>query len=195
MTSVNNLFPLSNSTDRSYEFNSEKGMQLAQSLRRRNPQISFYIHNLYFKKLGNFIGDILNRDKFNVTLVDDSLESDIVIEFIPFIKSNPGLSLESISNILINQSPLYDSQKEALTIIKNNLQSAKEAQTEILRDYYLKLVDYSLKYDLGVFPMFQPTIYFQHTDELTNCHFDENGMIDWKSIVKLKLPPSVTGEK
>jgi hypothetical protein len=190
---VNALYPSDSLFNRAYAYNSEKGRQLSAGIKRNYGEISIGYESITLGKAANFFNDILSRDKFNIKIVTLRSDADFMISFIPCSKTDPNSSMTAIIDLLESTSPKFQSQQETLDINRNYLELASKANSEAYKIYYWNLIDYSLKYDFGVFPLFQPTIFFHHNNNLTNCRFDENGQLDYKSIVKLILPPTISG--
>lgn len=173
--------------ERTYKYDPERGKRLARNIRNK-PDSLIIGSDPYLKKAADYFADILAQDRFIVTTTDNYKNSDVYIGFAPYLKSDPVKTFEWIVNQLESVDIPDEADKEAIDIIKKHIESYKATDRPESEEYYLKLMDYSLKYDLGVFPLFRPTLYFHYFDNLTNVRFNDNGDLDYDSMRMVSFP-------
>lgn len=185
---INTFISNSNETQRAYEYNPERGKKLIYHIRFKTESVTVGYSTSYLKKTAGQFSDILAQDKFKVQITEDILNSDVYIDFAPFLKSNPIKTFEWIVNRLESVDIMYESDREAVDIIKKHIESYYTTDRVESKEYYLKLIDYSLKYDLGIFPLFRPHYYLSYKENLYKPKFTDDGLLDLYSLQLLSFP-------
>ena len=173
ITPTNCLFPSDTSCIRSYQFDLSKGQRLSGQFLNSSPNLKISYNVPLLKETADFFADILSRDRFKVEVVFDDPAADLFINLIPFQKSQPDSSLIKIMDDLKTTLTGSKEQQENLEIIKNRLVSAEQTEDPAMKNYFWQLADYSLKYDLGVFPLFQPVVYYFFKNHITGIEIDD----------------------
>ncbi len=140
------------------------------------------------EKLAFYFADVLSRDRIEVELVRSFEDADVYLAFVPIGEQNRIRSIHYIRDMFLKQKPSSTSMEEAQSIVENSLWSARAADSNERREYYCRMAEQSLMYDLGLFPLFRPTIFFHASEMLKNYHFDDNCFLDLEALTKLKLP-------
>ncbi|UCG61739.1 MAG: hypothetical protein JSV52_00165 [Candidatus Zixiibacteriota bacterium] len=184
---MNRLYLSDRHTARSYPYDPDKGQLLLKKYRDRPRKLSIGLLSPRLKEVGDFFADILSREKIKVE-VNGRQHKDILLAFCPVDLSRPAMSLRYVYNLIPAMNPESDEIKEILEILNNQVSAAENATDDDTRLYYCQLADRTLQSDLGVFPLFRPTIYFVAEKNLKNARFDESGYLDFSALTKLILP-------
>lgn len=184
---TNCLFPSDTTCIRSYQFDLSKGQRLSGQFLKSSPNLKISYNFPLLKETADFFADILSRDRFKVEVVFDDPAADLFINLLPYQKSNPDSSLIKILDDLKATIANNKEQRENLDIIKNRLLSAEQTDDLAMKNYFWQLVDYSLKYDLGVFPLFQPIVCYYFKNHITGIEIDQDGFISFDQLKKVKL--------
>jgi hypothetical protein len=189
-TPVNRHYITSEAGPRSYPFDPRKGQLLVTKNRDIPSKLKIGVQNRRLTQIAEYFADILSRDKLRLEVRGNDPDADLFLTFVPVDFDDPVLSLWYITELLRQQEPHHKSDKEALTIIENHLHSARAAHDVATSYHFYRLADRALQSDLGVFPLFRPTIYFLPGNNLKNARFDESGYLDLSSLTKIILPPT-----
>lgn len=187
ITPTNCLFPSDTSCIRSYQFDLGKGQRLSGQFLKSSPNLKISYNFPLLKETADFFADILSRDRFKVEVVFDDPAAELLINLIPYQKSRPDSSLLKILDELKTTIADNNEQRENFDIIRNRLLSAEQTDDPAMKIYFWQLADYSLKYDLGVFPLFQPVVYYYFKNHLTGIEIDQDGFINFNQLKKVKL--------
>lgn|GEM_PF-1056257 len=182
------LFAAGGSGRRPYVYDPEKGRELYRGFHDRPDKLSLYYSAPSLRKVANYFADIMAREKIKVNISDSDNDADLILTYLPTDNQTPQRSLRYLYELLNKTEAADASRKETLTIIGNYLEAADAAdRTETVLNY-CTLADRSFIHDLGIFPLFRPTLYVTFEKYLVNCRFDASGRLDVYNITKLKLP-------
>ena len=185
---MHRLYAVSGHPPRAYPFDPDKGRKLLSKNKGRPNKVSIAIMNRRLKKVGRFFADVLSRDRVRVETVAGNADADMTLAFIPINWQDPLVSLKNVFILLAREKPLSDAALESLAIVQGYLDNALSSHDAATRFHFCRLADRTMQQDLGVFPLFRPTVYVAVGDNMTNIQFDESGYLDIDAIVKLKLP-------
>ncbi|MFZ5979416.1 MAG: hypothetical protein ACOYVF_02185 [Candidatus Zixiibacteriota bacterium] len=177
---------------RTYPFDPDKGAKLFKNNIISPAVLTLGVNSPSLRKSADFFADILARDRVQVKIVEHDTDADFFIMFVPLETVSPQYSLSYIYRFLTGQVITDDAVKENLTIIGDYLESAAKAADTAACYHYCRLADRNLKNDLGVFPLFRPTLFLTASHRLKNCAFDAAGHIKTATIDKLILPTDRT---
>jgi len=185
---MNCLHATNGDCHRPYPYDPAQGRKLLDHHPQRPRVLRIGVMNKSLEKLALYFADVLSRDRIEVELHQSFEDADIYLAFIPLDERNPIRPIHYIRDMFLRDKPSSAAQEEALSTIENNFWAAREADSLNRRQYYCRLVEQALMYDLGVFPLFRPRIFFHASENLKNYCFDANGFLDLKALTKLKLP-------
>ncbi len=192
-TPIHRLYAVNGVSPRSYEYDPETGRQLLTKTKNRPKKITIGVLNARLQKVAELFADVLSRDKIQVEIKPGDSDADLLLTFVPIVWDDPAISLWYILGLLSTHEPKTDAQRETMTIIANYVQNSRSADDASTRFYFSRLADRSLQQDLGVFPLFRPTIHFSPGTELIGAGFDESGYPNLDALTKLRLPSSAAG--
>jgi hypothetical protein len=188
--------PLETSTDgvdhlsktRPYPLDPERGRRLIDNLSHRPERIRLYAGSPYLDRLAHYFGDILARDRFAVEITGNKAEADLYLEFVPISSRIPPVTTYWLQHQLVLDSVPGGLANESLRIGAGLSELIETAQQE--QDYYgyLDRMSRILVTDMGVFPLFRPTLYFSAGQTLQGARFDADGFLDFRAAVKVILP-------
>ena len=191
-TPLNSFYLEDTSIVRSYPYDRQKGRQLLETMGRPATIRLSYL-NRCLEPLADYFADILSRDRVHIEIEYGNPNADVLLELVPFRGSESVASMISIRDQIKQMRPSRPEQSEAITVLSNYIDAARDADSSRTRNYYADLADRSLKRDLGVFPLFRPTLYFISRDRLRNFTFDLTGRprLDSISVVDLAVRRAV----
>lgn len=185
---MNCLYSAAGNCRRPYPYDPEKGRGLLEHYSQRPRVLRISVMNKSLEKLALYFADVLSRDRIDVELQRSFEDADIYLTFIPVDDRDPLVALRHIQSMLLPSQLENFPQHEVLFTISNNLTMAENEGDRDRRAHYCRLAEQSLMYDLGLFPLFRPRIFFHASESLKNYRFDSNGFLDLEALTKLKLP-------
>ncbi len=174
---------------RPYPLDPERGRRLIDNLPNAPAKIRLYVGSPDLNRLAHYFGDILARDRFAVEIIANKAEADLYLEFVPVSSRIPSTTVYAVQHQLVSDSVAGGLANESLRIGQGLAELIETARRE--QDYYnyLDRMSRSLVTDLGVFPLFRPTLYFSADKILHGTRFDADGFLDLGAAVKVILPP------
>lgn len=193
---INCLAPLDSGCTRDYAYDVERGRTLLRFLQNSPKEITLAVSHVSLLPAARYFADVLSRDRIQVHIIDELHLADFTIRYIPYLIDDPSVGLEYLTNLL-NDIPSQSGQRqEDLRQLNNHLHAVKEVVSDNFRNYYYNLIDYSLKYNFGVFPLFQPTITVTYQPNIkVEQAINNNGIINFSEIIKIRFPSEYSGEK
>ncbi|UCD16768.1 MAG: hypothetical protein JSV44_09960 [Candidatus Zixiibacteriota bacterium] len=182
------LYLNDSTVNRTYAYNSEAGRRLMQSVRGCPRKLALYAADGKLEQTGAYFGDILSRDKMRTEFVSSRRDADIYFLFVPLNKKDTMCSLKFIYDFLVSDTAYGHQINKTVALIGNYLESAENAASARIYKYYLGKIDRALREDIGVFPLFRPTLYFVAGTDVQDYTFDSNGYMDLKQLSKIRLP-------
>ncbi|UCD62674.1 MAG: hypothetical protein JSW34_07865 [Candidatus Zixiibacteriota bacterium] len=183
------LYTISGAAPRAYPFDPDRGRQLLKRWGSRSPEVTISVMNRLLEDVGRFFGDVLAQDRVPVRITYDDPGADLMVDFVPVDHDNPLISLEFIYARLVAGKPSSKTTKQHLAVIRGYLDGIREAADVATRYHYCRLADRSLQQDLGVFPLYRPSVHFLAGRELKGVQFDASGRLDVRALTKLRFPP------
>ncbi len=183
-----NSFYLDDSTVvRAYPYDRSRGRQLLETMGRPATVRVSYL-NRCLEPLADYFADVLSRDRVHIEIEYGNPDADVLLELVPFRGEGSVTTLGYLRDQLKQMSNPAKAQSEALTILSNYIDAARDTDSLRTRRYYSDLADRSLKRDLGVFPLFRPMLYFISKDRLRDFSFTPTGLPQLDSIGIVDLP-------
>jgi len=188
VTPQTQLYACDSTGRRAYDHNPEDGRRLIQSVRNRPDHLALAVFDSQLQQTGAYFADILSRDKVRTRLTSDWYEGDLYLCFVPLDPNNALRSLKYIYDITSSDTIPDRQINQTIAIIGKYIESAENAASEQIRNYYIGKIDRSFKEDIGVFPLYRPTIYFVANHNLQGYMFDPDGYMDLKMLSKIMRP-------
>jgi len=189
-----NSFYLDDSTAvRAYPYDRARGRQLLETMGRPTTIRVSYL-NRCLEPLADYFADILSRDKVHIEIEYGNPDADVLLELLPFRGNESVATLTYLRDQLKQMKSPSKAQAEALAILSNYVDAARDTDSLRTRRYYSDLADRSFKRDLGVYPLFRPKLFFISRDRLRDFSFAPNGLprLDNIDIVDLPVRPGGT---
>lgn len=189
------LLPGIDSCPRAYAVNARRGREVLESITALPSRLTIGLSQSGLERMAEYFADILSRDRRRVDIVYDDVEADLFLTIIPFQSDSPLEGAQDLHSSLARTRPAFQAQQEALDLLAARMSSAWKATSDDQRQHYIELIDRTLKSDLGVFPLFRPTVFFVSGRDLADVQFSESGRVDLPALTKLVFPPDSEGWK
>jgi hypothetical protein len=180
------------SRSRLFPYDADKGRRLFSQLPNRPRRITMYVGNPVLQSVADYFSDILARDRCRTEVVTDISQADIALAFVPYVEGIPTEAFRSVLDIIGFMTP-SDWQSEIIGTAKTQLTWAEDEADSLKEAYYLRRVERRLVDDLGVFPLFQPTIFVGTESMIKGIQIDEFGRVDLSKIRRVQLPSPSEG--
>ena len=174
---------------RIYDYDPIKGKQLLKAFDNYAINITADGNITQLNSTIRYFKDILSRHRVN-TRSSDTLSLylkffriDRIDDIIQFVESSSQMGLQS--------NPTY---KEYLDLVKNYVELYQATGDESSQQDYLSKINRTLIEDLGIFPLFRPTVYFSYKDNIKGVGLDENGYLDLNNLRRIIMPPNAKKE-
>jgi hypothetical protein len=184
-----NLFPL----PRWYDFDPARGKKLFDRINRKPSRLKLHSGHPSLDGLARYFADILSRDRCVVELTGDRASADIRLEYVPFQDSSPRAAFDSLIGLLAQDSVKGSSPAEYLRKVDLELRGLNIALQPADSVRHLEALDRIMAEDLGVFPLFRPTLYLHTQKRLRGVTLTPDGRVDFSSAVKIRLPHDSAG--
>jgi hypothetical protein len=192
VTAWNRLGAGGDAAERPFPFDPAAGRDLIQSLRVRSRNVQIRSELPQFDKLAGYFADILSRDRFFTSYGSDGGTPDIRLIAVP-LYDDILPSLQFIYRRLIEDTTAMQGATETIVIIGGYLDLADAASDPIRRDHYVRLAEIAMRDDLGIFPLFRPTLFFTLRAGLIGEPFSRTNYPDLSSVTKVRLPQDQEG--
>ncbi|MBU8932768.1 MAG: hypothetical protein KOO62_02060 [candidate division Zixibacteria bacterium] len=173
---------------RPYPYDPELGRLLLRQLRPKPRTLSLGATHPVFDAALHYYADILSRERIRITVESDLTEADIRLIPVPLMEGNATASLEYLQCLLSKETPPENDVSETLQIIGDYLRSARRTSDSTVADYYCNLAELSLRDDIGILPLYRPTVYAATTESITGWRSDNSGVICIEDLIKIILP-------
>lgn len=173
---------------RAYNRDSAKGKELLKRLKENfsKVQISYFDNSL--KLYAEYIADILAQERIMVDISKDNLDADLFLKYIQYDITSPTNAIVSIIDFLNGFKITNPSYKETVSIFNSYIEKMTTSDSSINKEHFYNIIDYGLKYDLSVFPLFQPSIYISYGAEIIYKVQDHDSKFDLGNFTTI-LPP------
>jgi hypothetical protein len=174
--------------ERLYRYDPARGRKLFEQMTFKPTSLAFHSSHPALDDLTHYFADIVSRDRCRVELVDNSHSADIRIAFSPTSHSLPSVTIYSMFHQLVVDSAADMDSGEQVRRIAAEL-SYVESQTQ-LDEYYrhLRNAGRIMIEELGLFPLFRPTVFLTTHRRLQGFGFNDDDQIDLSSGIMLVLP-------
>ena len=186
------LCPTGDSCLRPYDYNPDKGRKLLNYLRTKPGQAKMAVADHSLRGLGEYFADILSRDRIKVQLTNNFDDADIYLQYIPYIEARTDSAYKYIVNMLSRDTIPGNDINKALVDLANTLELHDRTSSITGRNHFIKLARRTLHEDIGLFPLFRPSVYFSARNTLRGYGFNRHGIFNIKSL-KLIIIPNHSG--
>lgn len=172
---------------RPYPYDPGAGREVLQNMRTRSRNLTIGASHPMFEKIAGYYADIVSRDRYLTSIVPGNIPADVDIVAVPLAEEALP-SLRFITEMLAADTVPGMSVNETIAIVDSYLDMAAAAEDQFRRDHYCSLAENALRDDIGVFPLFRPTMFFTARRSLLGDPFDERGYLDLAALTKVRLP-------
>ncbi len=172
---------------RPFPYDPASGRDILQTLHVRSRNVQIEPMRPMFEKLAGYFADILSRDRFFTSFGPTLDNPDVRLVAVP-IYDDVLPSLRFIYDRLTEDTAGSQASNETVTIIGGYLDMAEQAADSSQRAYYTHLAETSLRDDVGVFPLFRPTLFVTLRPGLLGDPFTTSDYPDLSGVTKVRLP-------
>jgi hypothetical protein len=190
----NCFYPRNDLCDREATYNPSKARSLLRQIAKPPKEVKLIIGDVRLKKLGQYYADVLNRDRIKTTLSYDKTDGDIYLKFVPTLTSLADTSLMYIHSFLAGDTTENGLMNAMISIIDDCLELSRQTTSSEAREYYIGRVLEYLEKDIGVYPLFRPSIYFTVDAHLKGFGFDPDGFFNLLALTRIQLSENSTGK-
>jgi len=173
---------------RYYPFDATKGHLLLQQTVGRRGRIALYTSVRQLDGLPRYFSDVLAREHFRVRIVGNRKDADALFEFVPFDRNNPAVAFEFLVRQLARDTLPGSSAAEALRAADLQLSWLRAETDQGRRLHLIRSLEQRLIDDLGVFPLFQPTLFFALRRNVRGISINDGSLLLLNNPRKLFLP-------
>ena len=179
---------------RLYPYSPDRGRRLFLEMTYQPSRVAVYTGNRALDGLGHFFADIISRDRCPVELTSVPGAADIRLEFIPWSDSIPATTVYALYHQLVTDTVPGLAANEHVRHIAAELRFVESPLRP--EDYYrhLAIAGRIMIEDLGVFPLFRPTLFLHSHKRLQNIQFDADGRLDFSEAILVHLPKPPKGK-
>jgi hypothetical protein len=185
-------FWVNHDCNRAYNRSPEKGKELLKRLREKPSKIKISYLSESLKEQAEYIADILAQERIQVEITENNITADLFLMYIPLDPTSPSKTFISIKEFLSEFDILSTSHNETVSILNNYIERLNNSDPNLNEKHFYNIIDNGLKYDLSVFPLFQPFIHIQYGNELIYIEPENKSKFDFNNFQKIKHPNSKT---
>ena len=182
------LYNHENPCKRYYPYDPYRGQMLLKQYRSLPKTITIGITDQSWGNTAEYYADILSRDGVRTFIENKSEKCDFSFIPIPIVKNNPTISLRYIHNLLCEDTANGYDINETINIFGNYITAAESTEDTVIKKQYFHLAETNLWNEIGVFPLYQPTIFFTANKNIIENKTDSTGFIDHNRLYKIILP-------
>jgi hypothetical protein len=189
----NTFFTHEKPTPRVFPHDPEKGRRLFTRLGDRPRFLSIFAAQPELVQTANYFSDVLSRDRCRTELVDKRGDADIYIEFIPNKSQDVYEGYRYIIDELTQDTIAGSREAEIVLMAITQLEWAISSADRSGPTHYLKLIERRMIDDLGLFPLFRPSVFVTTRKQIKGVRFDSDGCLDLSNLRRVILPGSDRG--
>ena len=176
-----------------YDFDPSRGKKLFERMSNRPSRVRLYSGHPALDGLTRYFADILSRGRCSVEVTHDRRLADLIIEFVPYSENSPRLAMDTLLSLMVRDSVSGTSPAEYLRRIRLELKKMNASLTPEDSSRHLETVSRIMAEDLGLFPLFRPTLFVHTHKRLRNVFVTPEGRIDCSRAVIVRLPEAPSG--
>ena len=177
-------------TPRVFPHDPEKGRRLFDRLGDRPRFLSIFAAQPELVRMANYFSDVLSRDRCRTELVDDRGDADIYLEFVPHDSRNIYQGFRYLIHGLTQDTVVGSREAEIVRVAITQLDWAITSADRSGQRRYLELIERHMIDDLGLFPLFRPSVFVTTHKQVKGARFDRDGYLDLSSLRRVILPES-----
>jgi hypothetical protein len=176
-----------------YDFDPARGKKLFDRMSRRPSRVRLYSGHTVLDGLTRYFADILSRDRCVVELTSDRSLADMSVEFIPYSETSPLTAIDTLVHRMTGDAVGGSAPAEYLQRINQELSRLETAPLLEDSSRCFETVSRIMAEDLGVFPLFRPTVFVHAHKRLRNTALNPSGLVDFSKAMKVRIPETPTG--
>jgi len=189
ITACNRLYPSGEPSRRTYDYDPDKGRRLLERIQNLPRRLGIALSNRLLSSVRDYYADILARDRLDVFSANRS-NAHLYLILLPYLSSSPNAGAEYLYRMLAADTIADATTTRRLAIARTYLGLAGGAGDDSSRMRYLQTAATGFSEDIGVFPLFRPTIWFTPGEQLRRAAFDSDGFLKRESLILLAAPDS-----
>jgi MarR-like DNA-binding transcriptional regulator SgrR of sgrS sRNA len=154
----------------------------------RPKKIHLYSGHHALNGLTRYFADILARDRCTVEETDDLRLADLSIAFVPYQEHSPESVIDTLLSLMQSDVIVDTRPSEYLQQIETELAGLKTSPSSADSTRHLETVSRIMTDDLGLFPLFRPTLYLHTNKRLRNVTLTPDGQVDCRAAIVARLP-------
>jgi len=171
-----------------YDFDPPRGKKLLERMSHRPSRVRLYSGRPALNGLARYFADILSRDRCAVEVTPDRRLADLSLEFAPYSENSPQLAIDTLLRLMARDSVSGTPPAEYIRRISLELAELKTSLKPEDSSGHLETVSRIMAEDLGLFPLFRPTLYVHTHKRLRNVALTVDGLVDCGKAVIVRLP-------
>ncbi len=188
LTPVDRLCIAFEDSPRHYRFDPDRGRTLGRELARSTRSISLFVSDHSLEKAALYFSDILSRDRIRTSLADTDGKADCRLVFVPIDVFDKGTSLRSLYDYLVADTSVDQPINQTVRIIGKYLELARTTHDSTQVTRFLAMAEQSLAEDIGVLPLFRPSVYFVARNDIKGYSFNPSGQFELSNLLKIRFP-------
>ncbi len=173
---------------RPYEYSPSTGRHLLARMTSPVRRVGLAYEYDLLRPLAEYFGDLLSRDRIRVALDRELPEPDLRFAAIPLYSERPWQSMEVISHILAQDTSAFSREAELVRQTFERLALVARFYDQPQGRTYLARAEQGLIDDLGVFPLFRPTLFVITSPNIVGVVVTPEGRVDLCNANKLIAP-------
>jgi hypothetical protein len=181
---------------RLFAYDPERGSSLFGHMTYPSKRIVLHSGNPALEGTVHYLADVISRDRSQVVLSDSRKEGDVHLEFVPISATVPSTTIYNLFYQLAADTLAERTANEHVRRIAAELRYVESPRQP--DDYYrhLEIAGRIMIEDLGVFPLFRPTLFLHHHKHLQGVAITDDGAFDLSRAYLIRLPGAATkGER
>ena len=185
----NRLYASDDAEERYYKYDSQQAARLFDRIRSKPKKLLIAITDPALESTGKYFADILARDRITVEFAEGwKVDADLYLTFVELRATDPAHSLFALTDLLKLAGSTERLHTETLGLIDDKLESYRASADSSFQKRILRQIGRMMQEDLGVFPLFRPTLYYAHAPKVRGMIFDNDHLPEYDQLVKLVLP-------
>lgn len=179
---------------RAYKKDSETGKNLLNNLKVNLSEVQIGYFGSSLKDAALYISDILAQERIKAHISQDNLTADLFLIYIPYDLEKPVNTLNSILDFLKKFEISNSSHKETVSILNSYIEKLKISDSSFNKEHFYNIIDYGLKYDLSIFPLYRPIIHLNYPSNIIYRPMSNDSIFNFGNFTTIKHPQGYSGE-
>jgi hypothetical protein len=188
MMPVNSFLIDSSSRSRPYPVDPSRGRALLRQAGDPPDEIQLYAAAPELRGVASYFVDVLAQDRRAARVVDAPRTANLRVEFVPVADGQPDFPLRYLLAVLARDTVANSETSEHVRLLDEYLRLAATALSGNARSDYLRRAEQVLMTDLGVFPLFRPSVFLVHNRSLLGGRFTPAGRLRYEDLFIVRMP-------